>query len=890
VNSSHPAFSRAHQLFLERESALHSRVDRTLSVLLLPQWVVAIVAGIFLTPGPGSDPASQRFVHVAVATLVGGALALGPMWLVVERSGTALARYAIAAAQLLLSSLLIHLTGTWIDPTVYVFASFALLSLYMDWRVFVPASAAFLAGHIASAVLLPESLGFPAVGQWGWHEFVWVSIGLVALVTLCLRAEHHRRDAANQSAELELSNDKHCAVLARSGEGICLLNPETKEVMEVNETFRRLFRLGPATLDSGRPPVIDFLPEPDPAGDPTSHQCQYAPADGSALTFSVTVQKISYGSRAAVCAVVRDVTEQVRAQSALTESEQRYALAARGANDVLWEWDLKSRTVHLSPRWSETLGLPHQTGAHVDVWLNRLHADDRRSFNLTLQEFLEGQAGEFQHEHRVLHVDGTYRRMLCRGVAVRDAHGTPSRMAGSLTDVTSRRDSESQLQQAAFQDTLTGLANRSFFSKLLSQAIARARRHSDYIFAVLFVDLDRFKIINDSLGHLIGDELLKEVAWRLHGLLRTEDVIARFGGDEFTILLDGVQSEQDATDVAARIRKELETPFVFGNQEMCVTASIGIALSSTTCTTDEDLLRNADIAMYRAKTLGKNRHESFDAAMHQGAVTRLTMENDMRRALEWQQFTISYQPIVGLREHTIVGFEALVRWTHPDGRKVPPSEFIPIAEETGLIVPLGHWVLSEACRQVARWQAMFPSPTPLSVAVNLSPRELEQPRFIDQVAGIISNSRIAPRSLHLELTERSLIDGSEMNLARIRDLKELAVQLYLDDFGTGYSSLSYLHRFPMDVIKIDQSFIHRMEANVKDDTLVGAIITLAKKLGMDVIAEGVETPSQFRQLQTTACDCVQGYFLAPPLEPDRIESLLSDIRAAQRRTGGPIAS
>ncbi len=889
MDHTHPAFARARQLLRERESPLHLRVDRALTVLLLLQWVAAIVAGMYVTSRRGSDPASQRFVEVWVAICVGGALALGPIVLVSVRSGTASARYVIAAAQLLLSSLLIHLTGTWIQPHAYVLGSFVLLSLYMDWRVFVPATAAFVAGHILpGAMSLPPFFGFLAVSHWSWPECVWGSIELGVLVTVCLWAERDRQDAADRAAECEASLEKHRAVLAGSGEGICLLDADTKEVIETNDALWRVFSLEPATSGPDRLPIVKLLPDAE-SGHPTSHQCQYQPADGPPLTLSVTVQRMSYGSRDTLCVVVRDMTEHLRAESALTKSEERYALAARGANDALWDWDLKSGTVNVSPRWNEMLGLPQQPSTHVDTWLGRLHADDRRSFDLTLQEFLGGHTEEFQHEHRVRHVDGTYRWMLCRGAVVRDANGTPSQMAGSQTDITSRRVSEVQLEHAAFQDTLTGLANRSFFSKLLSQSSARARRHPDYVFAVLFVDLDRFKIINDSLGHLIGDELLKEVAWRLQGLLRAEDVIARFGGDEFTILLDGIAGEQEARDVAARISKELETPFVFNNQEMCVTASIGIALSSPACTNDEDLLRNADIAMYRAKALGKNRHESFDAAMHHGAVARLTMETDMRRALEWEEFTVSYQPIVALKEQAIVGFEALARWTRADGRKVPPSEFIPIAEETGLIMPLGHWVLSEACKQVAQWQTAFPSAAPLSVAVNLSPRELEQARFVDQIARIISASRIAPSSLHLELTERSLIDGSETNLARIRDLKELSVQLYLDDFGTGYSSLSYLHRFPMDVIKIDQSFIHRMEANVKDDTLVGAIITLGKKLGMDIIAEGVETAAQFKQLQTTACDCVQGYFLAPPLEADHIEPLLHDLRTGRRSFGDLLA-
>jgi diguanylate cyclase (GGDEF)-like protein len=464
--------------------------------------------------------------------------------------------------------------------------------------------------------------------------------------------------------------------------------------------------------------------------------------------------------------------------------------------------------------------------------------------------------------------------MQCHGICVRDKEGKPLRMAGSQTDVTSRHAFEQQLQHAALHDTLTGLANRALFSKLLSQALARARRHPDYAFAVLFVDLDRFKVINDSLGHLIGDQLLKEVAWRLQGLLRTEDVIARFGGDEFVILLDNLGGPDHAHEIATRIREELKTPFLFGTHEICVSASIGITLGSSEHEKGDEILRNADIAMYRAKALGKNRHETFDAAMHDKAMARLALENDMRHALEWKQFVVKYQPIINLENQTIVGFEALTRWKRPDGQDVSPAEFIPIAEETGLIVPIGHWILSEACRQVAAWQQRYPMPSPLSVAVNLSPRELEQPGFVERIAEVLYETGIAEGSLHLELTERSLVDGSEASLARFRQLKALGVRLYLDDFGTGYSSLSYLHRFPIDTIKIDQSFINRMEANVKDDTLVDAIIALAKKLGMEVIAEGVETEVQFRQLQATDCHFAQGHYFAAPGDREAIDSVL----------------
>jgi diguanylate cyclase (GGDEF)-like protein/PAS domain S-box-containing protein len=575
-----------------------------------------------------------------------------------------------------------------------------------------------------------------------------------------------------------------------------------------------------------------------------------------------------------LCASVRDVTERRLAQEALRQSEERYVRAARGANDGLWDWDLTSGGVYFSPRWKAMLGLSDHHLGGFDQWLERVHDDDHSAFLAAVRDHIEGRTEYFEHQHRMLHADGSYRWMLCRGLLARDENGKPTRMAGSQTDVTERHLADEQLRHAALHDALTGLPNRALFAVLLERAVTRTLRHPDDMFAVLFVDVDRFKVINDSLGHLVGDQLLQEIGRRIRDCLRSADVVARFGGDEFTILADDIGAPDDAVAVAGHVQDALKQRFVVGGHEISVNASIGIAVGSIHYQRGEELLRDADIAMYRAKALGKNRCEVFEPTMGEGALARLTLENDLRGALERQEFVLVYQPIFSLASARVVGFEALVRWHRRDGTLLLPAEFIPLAEETGLIVPLGAWVLDEACRQLAAWQGAHPTDPPLTVAVNITARQLEQPGFIDEVALALRDSGVAPGTLHLEITESALVDSSGEILQKLWQLKEFGVRLHLDDFGIGYSSLSYLHRFPLDMIKIDRSFIIRMESREKSDTVVEAIISLGKNLGMGVVAEGVETAGQVALLQAAACDQVQGYFFSAPLDADGVAVLL----------------
>ena len=442
------------------------------------------------------------------------------------------------------------------------------------------------------------------------------------------------------------------------------------------------------------------------------------------------------------------------------------------------------------------------------------------------------------------------------------------------------QESREHFRHAAYHDTLTGLPNRAHLLDCLKLAITRSRRHKGHLFAILFIDLDRFKNINDSLGHGIGDRLLIALARRLEGCLRPTDTVARLGGDEFAILLDELEDARTAIAVAERIQAELAQPFNLGGHEVYTTASIGITLSATGYDEPEHVLRDADTAMYRAKEKGKARHELFDQVMHARAVALLKLENDLRRAVERSDFQVHYQPIIALDTGQITGFEALLRWPDAERGYIPPDEFIPLAEETGLIFEIGRWVLLEACRQMRQMQTL--TARPLTISVNLSSKQFSQPHLIDQIKLALAETQIAPSCLQLEITESVVMENAEAAAAMLAQLRALGVQLSIDDFGTGYSSLSYLHRFPVSMLKIDRSFIGRIGAGGENSEIVRTIITLANNLGMRVVAEGVETEAQLAHLRALSCTYGQGYLFSRPVEAARAEALLLEGLAVER--------
>lgn len=551
----------------------------------------------------------------------------------------------------------------------------------------------------------------------------------------------------------------------------------------------------------------------------------------------------------------------------LKKSEERYALATRGANDGLWDWDIKNNKVYFSPRWKSMLGYDEKEIADsLQQWLNLIHPDDVERVRSDIELHLAGKTFHFESEYRMLHRDERYRWILCRGIAIKDEKGNAYRMAGSQTDITERKKMEEQLIHNAFYDSLTNLPNRTLFMDRLGHTLKRSIRSQDYLFAVLFLDIDNFKVINDSLGHLVGDSLLIEVAKRLEICLRPEDTIARLGGDEFAILLEGIKNIDDTKIVAKRIQESLRASFNLEGYETRITSSIGIAPSSNRYKMPEELLRDADIAMYRAKLFGKARYVIFDPSMYIKVANRLQLENDLHLAIERREFLVYYQPILSLETHEVVGIEALLRWKHPEHGIIPPGKFIPVTEETGMIIPIGKWVLRTACYNIKALHDV--GIQSIRVSVNISPRQFTHQNFVEMVSKILSETGLQPNFMALEITESMIMNHPEFVGSKLSKLKELGVKICLDDFGTGYSSLNYFQRFPIDELKIDRSFIADLTSDDKRIEVVRTIIMLAEGFGMDTVAEGIETPDQLIQLKLLKCKYGQGYLFSKPLPFD----------------------
>jgi diguanylate cyclase (GGDEF)-like protein/PAS domain S-box-containing protein len=481
-------------------------------------------------------------------------------------------------------------------------------------------------------------------------------------------------------------------------------------------------------------------------------------------------------------------------------------------------------------------------------------------------------------QREILTRDGRVCLLECDIVPVRSDDGKIVGAVAIGSDVTENRRASEKLIYDAFHDSLTGLPNRALFMDRLRHRLALEKRRQETSFAVLFLDVDRFKVINDSLGHVRGDELLVEVGRRLANCLRETDTVARLGGDEFTILLEDVPTRSEALKVADRVQDELRAPFGLGGQEVFSGVSIGIAHGNALYARPEDILRDADTALYRAKAQGRARWVEFDPSMHDRAVELLQLETDLRRALERRELLLHYQPIVSLGTGEISGAEALVRWMHPERGLVPPSEFVPLAEETGLILGIGGWVLREACRQMRAWQEELGLPS-LEVGVNLSSKQFTQPGLVAQVVSVLRETGLAPRCLRLEVTESLLMDKQPHVADTMTELRAMGVRIDLDDFGTGYSSLSYLHQYPIDTLKIDRSFVAHMGVTEEGLQIVNTILSLAKSLDMEVVAEGVETAEQLASLRRLHCGFAQGYHLSRPVEAARFQALLTEHKS-----------
>jgi diguanylate cyclase (GGDEF)-like protein/PAS domain S-box-containing protein len=512
----------------------------------------------------------------------------------------------------------------------------------------------------------------------------------------------------------------------------------------------------------------------------------------------------------------------------------------------------------------------------VTDFLTVIHPDDLSVAVEAIKRLRKGNSSIDQCEVRFQHKSGHKVWGLWSASLAGGSHAASTPLVFQIQDITDRKRAEEQLQHEAMHDVMTGLPNRAMFIDHLELAIARAQRNEARKFAVLYIDLDRFKIINDSLGHAVGDQLLKEVAVRLWKCVRAGDTVARLGGDEFVLLLEDIYEETEAIEVAERIKIELAAPFTLNGREVYTTVSVGVASSWTSYHQAEGLIRDADAAMYRAKSLGKNRHEIYDSAMHAQVNDLLQMETALRMAVERNELVVYYQSIVDLETFKISGFEALVRWNHPERGFISPANFIPLAEETGLIVDIGEWVLRDACRQMERWQKIFPSDPPLFVSVNLSSKQFIQSDLIQRVTQIIEETKINPEGLKLEITESAVMDNVETATEMLKKLRALGIKLSIDDFGTGYSSLSYLHRFPIDTLKVDRSFVVNMSEDGENVEIVRTIVSLAQNLGMNVIAEGVETKEQLGALRKLGCENGQGYFFSKPVNAKAAENLICD--------------
>lgn len=670
-------------------------------------------------------------------------------------------------------------------------------------------------------------------------------------------------------------------LLRHINDAIIIFEPENETVLDVNDYackmygFSRHEFLGKSlqtisqNVAGGRRYIDRLLARVEQE----AYESVHFHKNGSPINVVLNASLIEFQEQKAVLCIIRDVTHRTRANAALRESEKKFRNLIENMSEGLLELDQHERIIFTNARFCE------MTGYASEELIGRIPSDfllDDEGREIVRQANSRRRKGVSDaYELKVIRKNGEPLWAIVGGVPLTDKDGKIVGSMGIHTDITERKLAEERLLHNAMHDSLTGLPNRALFLEHLRRAMSRSP-YRERSFAVLFLDFDGFKLINDSLGHAEGDNLLKLIAGRLEALLRGNDIVARLGGDEFTILLDELNEPEDVLNVVRRIQDVLTKPFALGGRDVFISASIGIALKDEKYKLPEEILRDADIAMYRAKSAGKARHEIFNHEMHEQVSKRLRLETELRLAFERGEFRVFYQPIMHLTTNRLIGFESLIRWFHPERGQILPNDFIPIAEETGLIVPIGEWVLRESCRQIGEWQRRFPEKKDLHISVNLSCKQFIQHDLADRVAAVLLETGLDAKHLRLEVTESHVMENSQAAIKIMNSLRELGVRLSIDDFGTGYSSLSYLQRLPIDFLKIDRSFVDVMNKTMENSEIVKAIVMLAKNLGMDVIAEGIETREQAASLINLECTFGQGYFYSRPTDAAQAEQILAE--------------
>jgi len=787
-------------------------------------------------------------------------------------------RHAHVAANMAVIAVVAYTTG-WgpILSIGFVFGTAASIQHFgskATWPCLVWTAVSVVLGQVAIAVGLAPSM---------IHEPLVHGVAALGLVGVLLVIELlGRASAGREAVEAELrQSERRFKALVSNAADIIMVTDQAGILQYVSPAYQRL--LGRAAGPEGAS-MADFIHPVDverlatqfpPLLDDPSRvlttvvRCR--DSAGSWRHFEATVtNRLEDPDVRGIVGNLHDITE-------LRQADERFRSAFENAPIGMGISDLDGRIIRANPALGRIVGRGPEDLVGVSVH-EMTHPEDRESSSGEMAHLVSSGLLGYQIEKRYLHADGHDVWVSASVSCVRDEQDRPLYLIGQVEDVTERRALRERLAYAAIHDPLTGLPNRELFMDRLEVALYRAARGGTRV-AVVFLDLDRFKLINDSLGHDVGDQVLSAVADRLSGIMRGSDTLARFGGDEFTVLCDDVTEESDALEVAQRLRAAMSQPLVLPSGEVFVSLSIGIALSGP----DDPgavILRNADIAMYRAKERGPSRIEVYREDDEHHVVSRLRTSNELHRALERNELELHYQPFVDLHTETLVGMEALVRWRHPVRGLLLPGEFIPLAEDGGLILPLGVWVLTEACRQTAFWHLLQTESgedtARLNVSVNVSAVQLADPSFPDQVAGIIEATQIDPDRLWLEITESTLMRDADEAVVALHALRDLGLHLDIDDFGTGYSSLSYLQRFPVESLKVDRSFVSELDERADNTAIVRAIIGLGDSLGLPIIAEGVERRSQVTRLQSLGCHLAQGYLFGRPLPAEALGAYPSE--------------